>query len=279
MFIDGYPIYGGPHRHLRKETSHFTPCYKPAPPLVESCMSKIQQCVENAVAYNKVEKVTPRVIQMVIRYMNASNLACLPTDKDGGFRMALKPKLQSTLLQSMHSPNYRKLPRNSDRGAEAVEAYYADCGTVAAHYEDPSLLPALMSSARKWGVEEIYARMGVTVKTHKPQGSVKLRLLHCATRHPMAAGQRFIMSKLDSHLRSLPHLLRSADQLVHLINTTKVSASTVFYKIDVADIYMSGAHDSLARQAASVCDPHDAMPVEILIKRILSEQYVKLANC
>ena len=55
---------------------------------------------------------------MTIRYINSSNFAFPPTDKDGGFCMVLKPSLQSTLLRAMDGDNYRLLSRNSDRAAE-----------------------------------------------------------------------------------------------------------------------------------------------------------------
>ena len=118
------------------------------------------------------------------------------------------------------------------------------------------------------------ATMNVTVKTHKEPGAVVVRPIHSYPVNHMAPGMRWLASKLSPCLSRVPHLLKDSSDLMAKLKSFKVPEGTRCLKLDVKDFYLTGSHDYLVTNSASLLEPEEREDFSLLAKSILSNQFV-----
>ena len=150
----------------------------------------------------------PAIIQLGLERMAASEYTALPTDKSGGFAIVKDIALRLGFLQCLAKSEYLETPwfHNSDIGV--VMQYTAAAKDLAEEYGDPELWKALCSNLSSG---EVRAKVSGTVKVHKPQGEVTMRILHGCPNSSFLPGMNFVSSTLRSGLDGLPHLLRDTE--------------------------------------------------------------------
>jgi hypothetical protein len=192
--------------------------------------------------------------------MRKINLKYLPTDKDGGFAMTnaslFDVELERVLLQKSH---YVKRIRHPGISEDHMLEYGVWAETTAASIGrvrvDLKLLSVLMSAWRNKDDSTLdssfYYTFQSTVNTHKSEGEVVPRLLHCSSDHPMLPGMRLVTSFLRERTSCLSHLFKDTDDFLHKLARSSVSQSCFIAKFDVKDFFMSGLHASIAQSCYS----------------------------
>ena len=92
------------------------------------------------------------------------------------------------------------------------------------------------------------------IKTHKPAGSVKLRVIHSTVDHPGAAIQYLVCRTLQRTFRKYEFLCRSSEDVLKSLRFVQLPDHVIFFKFDVRDFYMEGTHDTLIDSFKLVCE-------------------------
>ena len=98
-------------------------------------------------------------------------------------------------------------------------------------------------------------RLSFTVKTHKPDGEICVRMIHTSVGHLLKALGCVVNRILDPIIREQRHIAWSSEDVQNLVRETCISSSTILLKFDVEEFYMSGMHSDLASTASSVVEP------------------------
>jgi hypothetical protein len=260
------------------------PCPHPLPGpcdslLVQAVHEVLDQGIRARTRAIKTRQFTrSRIIDIGLLYWKRSNWGLVPTDKDGGFAIVDKHKLQSSMTSMLDtSPNYIRKHRSHLLHHDILAEYVGAVKSFTRNEEDPSQLQlqrALLSSVRGSSELSAFCKLQVTVKTHKNPGQVKYRAIHACPASPLAPGMRYLTFMIEQTLRSLPHLAADSKAVARLLDTTQVPRGSTIYKLDIAEFFMSGKHGPLIKHAAT-CVPSDKVNEFIcLAEVILSTQYL-----
>ena len=115
----------------------------------------------------------PRVIAWALKWVKESNIAIVPTDKDGGFCIMSKQVLKSEIDRILEgrgnskSPYRRALVPLSTLADDLIDEYIDICKYITDEWKVPrtyDLKRALISGLREGRIP--VARLMVTIKTH-----------------------------------------------------------------------------------------------------------------
>ena len=262
----------------------FNPCRFHAPEVVETFISR---AAERILAHCKMGESRPKpwarhyLVSWILRALKGSEVAWVPSDKDAGFVLTEKRMIEPLLVNAMKSEFYTPISAVESRLEEACVEYCSLAKKLGKDLLDEGFgLPgALCSGLRLWGHSGLLSRISLTLKSHKEPGNVGPRIIHCSSKNPFMAAHRLIIQILTPKLDCLPFLVKNTEALIRRANSAAISPDTVFYKMDVKDFYMSGAHDVLAEHCASLCSTqNDSHLVRSLVLFILREQYVSVGK-
>ena len=130
-------------------------------------------------------------VELARRFLRLGPWAILKTDKDGGFGVIDKNLRSEAFKAAMDPRKYTCIARFPGTEMSYIEGYCAAVRKIGRRTEDRELASALFSSIRNSNHEDLFSRVDATVKTHKEQGKVSLRVLHCSVRHPFTSGMRW----------------------------------------------------------------------------------------
>ena len=133
---------------------------------------------------------------------------------------------------------------------------------------------ALTSSLREYPARRLITPLGMTIKTHKAQGSIVPRLIHASHGHPFRAGMAYIAAELRPTLIAQHHLLKDSADLVAKLRDIELPPDAILFKIDVKNYYMSGTHRCLIDQSAKSVRSHMQESYKTLLDTILTAQWV-----
>ena len=219
----------------------------------------------------------PLICRMALRMLKESSTGTIPTDKDFGWSLISKADYLKLEQDVLSSDFYVREHWTQEKSGELLEAYVLAARWIGQHV-DPSLMGALLSDMGSH--DRVFQRLLLTLKTHKPNGAVSARAIHSSTGHPLRPGHRFIASMLKPFLRRIPYLFSSTGSFLAAIQKTPIPSTARFFKLDVKDFYMSGAHHALV----SECEKN--VEGDILFKKgfskllraILSSQAIRLTK-
>ena len=114
---------------------------------------------------------------------------------------------------------------------DACRAYVDDCKEACEILNDESLLRPLCSSLVKHGPVSLLSRACMTIKTHKPEGSVKPRMIHNASTHPFSSGMKFVVMQVKDKLRALEHVVINTDHFLRDLKNIAIPEDSVFLQV------------------------------------------------
>ena len=215
----------------------------------------------------------PKFVSLAKQVLENHNWHMLPTDKDGGMTIVSDEGLKEATNELISSHDwYRVVKFHDDDFFISSLEDYAMCATSVS-VGNPQLRAALLSDMQL-PKRCFAATMNFTIKTHKEKGAVVPRPIHSYPRNHMAPGMRWLAQKLSPCLSRVPHLLRDSSDLMTKLKSFKLPEGSRCLKFDVKDFYLTGSHDYLIEQSASILDPSDKEDFSVLAKSILSNQYV-----
>jgi hypothetical protein len=170
------------------------------------------------------------LVTLALRLVRRSSMAYTLTDKDGGFAASEVSELAVERSRILNSVQYRKVLRsshiNEDAGKELetllLEVTTAEYGD-GFKMEKNRLYSDLTSDFRKGAknLNGIVASLGLTCKTHKGQGEVVGRALHCSHCSPLKPVLRWLAFCLRQEIRGFPHLLKDSHELTKKLKSVR----------------------------------------------------------
>ena len=162
-----------------------------------------------------------------LQRLKHSKFGVVPTDKDGGFAVLQRDQLQGIHRQIFAGEAYRPCVLTADDQARISQKYVLTCRQVAACYKhDPKYLSLLLKSSRR-SRATMFANLGITVKSHKPEGQVKCRNLHKIKRFAFEGLSAWVDHVLQPTISSMPHILANSEQFARRVGGTPICTGSV----------------------------------------------------
>ena len=209
-----------------------------------------------------------------LQRLKHSGLAVLPTDKDGGFGVVAKDQLVGLHKRIFNGNAYIACVLTEQDRIRMMWRYESICKEVSTVMgARGAYVSQLMKAARRRGAR-ITSSLGVTIKSHKPQGQVKCRNLHRSRDFAFEGLTAWIDYVLKPILLSMPHMLANSEAFVKAVGGVKLSGNSVLVRIDVEEFFMSGSVEQLLNSTSNLV-PHNVKGVYMTALRfLLSHQYV-----
>jgi len=213
------------------------------------------------------------VVRMALQILQTSDLAAIPTDKDGGFVLLEKDVLLRLSLKAFDA-RYLEISSSTMNVESAVSHYINLCRRVSRFYKDRSLLPALLADLRRFGTDGIVSKLQLQLKTHKAPGEVAARNLHASVHHPFGPLGKLLSRFLREQLHTKYHLVKNSQDLVRKLRNYSFPQNSVLVTADVADFFMTGDHAYLAAQATKFFSGEEKAILSDVIHFLTYHQYI-----
>ena len=261
------------------------PCSHPIPKEWEDFFSLFretvfEQCVQSR---SRLMKYRARIsnlngcANLGLKLLSHSPWCLAPTDKDGGYALTERAALKQAIQKSMAADLYSSAIIY-DGGIEAiVEDYRHLVDWVVDVTRDAELARALLSSIRR-GNRRLVCSILCTVKTHKPDGEVGLRILHSSVKHMFVPAMKYISHLLRPAIQSIPALVRDSDDLIAKMSQVVVPSTAMMMKFDIKEFYMSGDHQTICEAVGAFFPANLRLCMTELTRFILDHQFVCLPD-
>ena len=176
-------------------------------------------------------------------WIASSGMHCVPSDKDGGVVLVEKIELLSLLREKLVLPKYDRVIMQAFQPIVFRRAMYNYFDDIAEAINTPELATHFKRQCSSNDPSKVCASLLCTIKTHKPDGSVKARVIHSGAGNPFAPFLRFLASFYRSTLSGFSHVYGSSDEVLKDILSIRFPSEIAFYKIDIEDFYMQGSPD------------------------------------
>lgn len=213
------------------------------------------------------------LVAFTLNLLRKGETAAVPTDKDGGYCLMSKRYLMARIDSALDSMHYKCMYKTPSLAEDTVDEYIAISKSIAHRRDDPTLRRALLSGLHPGCLQHVYTRLLVTAKIHK-QGEMRFRNIHNAAQSPFKPGMRYVSSLLRGFLRRLPHILKDSHHLTRILDGRTFPAGPRFYRFDIKDFYMSGAHATIIDCASRCIEQSDIKDFKDMTSFILGSQYV-----
>ena len=166
----------------------------------------------------------------------------------------------------------RAISNNLEKSIEALRA--AELMTLR---DSNAAIKDLKHSRANWR-----AKVSVTVKTHKENSNVTMRIIHGCHLYPPQTLARWIGKQLRQYVTALDHVFSDTSEMLASIGRVPIDQPVMFLKYDVKDFFMSGAHyrlaKSLGNHIAETEGPlrRHARLIHDVVVFLLDSQYVSL---
>ena len=157
--------------------------------------------------------------------------------------------LQQLLREKLKPPSYLALNHNclvEHDVANLVRAYGRICCTLEKQLNIPKLGKVLRQDIK--GGNAVYA-LNAQLKTHKPAGSVALRVLHSASGHMFYPLSKMIGSLISERLVELDHICTSTSNFLYKVKSSSAFVGDKIMRLDVSESYMQGTHADLVKHS------------------------------
>ena len=182
-------------------------------------------------------------------WISRSSYAIVPTDKEGTFGLVKFEDFRKLLAEKLCSPMYEEIDMETEVRAEALTML----ARLAKRFDKASS-HTIVSSLR-CHFTSVISRIGCTLKSHKQDGEVCLRILHLSSKHPFSGAGKVINSILNPFLKDYSHLCGSSQAMIEnlkkgdVLNGSEYNANDIIVKADVSDFYMAAPHKVIMAHA------------------------------
>ena len=239
---------GGDRPLMKKGPSS---CQHPVPPEVGAYLLHAERVVRAAVqaATLRYHRPWPAHLRFTRRWLEASNLRCELSDKDGVFTLVPQGCWEKLVWEQLSKPCYAPISslslvvRQKHMLARALDL----AGRLKSLGKEAWAREVVFCVGRCASDESsAYCDLRTTIKTHKPLGQLAARPIHAARSHMLNALGAVINRLLGPKLASLNHVVTSSEGCQQALLAIKCSRHSLLMKFDVKDFYLSGSHDDLA---------------------------------
>lgn len=212
------------------------------------------------------------VTKLGLQRLKHSELAVIPTDKDGGYAVFERRNLRVVHEKILSSDAYTVC---NDLGWTALKYQYGSlCKAVDQTCGERGHLERQLLRSTQQPEARITCSLGLTVKSHKPAGLVKCRNLHKSKKYSFEGLSAWTEHELKSQLKPYKHILRNSAEFVRKIEGAKIPEGALLMRVDIEDFFMSGTvHDLVSTTVPMI--PHSRRDTfRRALTFLLSHQYV-----
>ena len=123
----------------------------------------------------------------------------------------------------------------------------------------------------------LFARLGLTVKSHKEPGSMTCRNLHKMPSYQLEGLAKWVGAQLASKL-NVPHIMTDSFAVKRSLHGMQVPAGAVLATLDLKDFFMSGPIFDLIADCVSFFDGPLGILIGEVLCLLLDNQYIVLSD-
>ena len=218
---------------------------------------------------------TPKFVALAFACLREQQLAVMPTDKDQGFALCTSEDLiyvhDSTVCQKHYCP----VPLSEINIQKITIKLMWLCKQIDKNEMGDGEVFRQLTSSVSPGLPGIVSQLKTTCKTHKPQGKVWVRNLHCSVGHPFSALGAWLNYRINLQIGCLPHLLKDSGQLVDAISHQQIPKHVFLFRIDVAEFFMSGSSSQLINSIVPHFPQSERTLIQEALNLILENQFIQ----
>lgn len=202
--------------------------------------------------------VTP-LVRWGMLLLKKSPWKVLLADKTGGYVLVRRedvPKLHEMVFSKLL---YRCVSDSPELVHNHYVRYFGAVKRIASHLKDEQLGAQLRKTAYMPN-SQLISKLPVTVKTHKPQGNVTVRNLHCSQWYAFKGIGLWIQKQLGRRLAQIPFILKSVREVVPRVCSVGAVLSQEHFlvKFDIRDFFVSGDLPELMKDTLKILSNEDA---------------------
>jgi hypothetical protein len=119
------------------------------------------------------------------------------------------------------------------------------------------------------------SKVSVTIKTHKPPGKVRARMIHASPSGIVRALARVAHIWLSEKLQAVRHLCKDSREIIALLDSTVIAnPEAVLLKLDVDQFYLSGGHMELISLVGTEFSGRQKKALEDILWTVMGYQLV-----
>ena len=191
---------------------------------------------------------SPRFVKLFLPLFSSMELVPVPTDKDGGYCLVKHTVLCQAAQDVLNGPWYSRSFEDIADITVATKQNITALAKRIAYFEAPTKddVPSIMGLLCKKFAStfqgSLIAELGLTVKTHKPDGEVAFRNLHKASSSILKGVGSWLAHQLDNLLREkCPWIVKNALDVKLRLDATTPSPGERLVRLDLKDFFMSGS--------------------------------------
>lgn len=189
------------------------------------------------------------ITKLAMKQLESSMWVPIENDKDPGWTLVERSEFDREHCKILEQKQYMCI---GGLPTTIWEDFHTRVRRVARLEQDNRLLKVLNSAATAKGAR-IHNFLGLTVKSHKQQGSVNFRDLHLSSSYAFAGLGRWLHRRLDQELQErAPHLLRAPTDTTKTIKGLYVPDGYKLFRFDSKSFFMSGDVYELGEWALKV---------------------------
>ena len=183
---------------------------------------------------------TPFAVKHGLSWLRRNQLEAVPCDKEGNYCIAKQADIVTLVKEKLDDPSFYEMASDWDAKNPSNRAELMRIAKLLPKHHKWLIECSLRDTDRMWA-EVLY-----TMKTHKPQGEVGLRLIHSSSRSSMKGPGKVLNDLLNPAIKVLPTILESSKTLVEeLKELTSITGDDIMMRVDIKDFYLEGDHELL----------------------------------
>eukprot|EP00438_Fugacium_kawagutii_P017813 Skav213078 [mRNA] locus=scaffold3042:161882:163195:- [translate_table: standard] len=148
------------------------------------------------------------------------------------------------------------------------------------NFENCQELGVQLRKSTKMDGAKLISLLNFTVKSHKPQGEVSVRNLHCAGRYSFAGLGLWLQRQFVEKLDQVPFLIKSPAQVKQFVSKIRLTEQLSVYKFDIKEFFVSGPLEELKNDALAIFAEDSAAKRRVIsetLETLLVSQFVHSA--
>ena len=162
--------------------------------------------------------------RLALSRIAVSSWVPIPTDKDGGYALMSMDDFYDENLQAMKSDEYEEIANFEGSINDTMQSYLQLCRAIGSH----SRVRADYLTYSADSCMGLASTLKLTVKRHKPQGTINTRKIHSSASYPFAGLGKWLCHIVQPKLLENDFILQDTRDLIRKpkkVNVTKTRTS------------------------------------------------------
>ena len=192
------------------------------------------------------------LVRWGIQLLKSSPWKACWTDKTSSYALIDRSHIASLHDDVFDKPMYMSEDRDDTRMVNGHYISYFKMAKRIELFEDSPELGAQLRKTANLPKARLVSRLSLTVKSHKPQGQVSVRNLHCSGTYSFKGIGLWVQHKLAEKLDCIPFLIKDPSQVGLMLKGIQLDNNVFVLKFDIKEFFVSGPLESLKCDAMRI---------------------------